>query len=172
MELPAAGSCWAEVPLNCAFHYKTWEYRKDVNQISGEDAAWIDEVAFAPGVDTDGDGAGDLWEFEYLGTMTNQANRVDSDQDGISDAGEFKCHTDPTNRFSFLSLARMQPLGEPGTVSFFWTGFPGVQYQIERATNLHDAIPFVPISIVPGDVGDCSFTDHVEGPAFYRLKVE
>lgn len=75
------------VPIPDGIHTLRWTYSKNAAVAAGSDAAWLDQVVFAPGpLDSDGDGLTDT-EETVLGTNPNS---VDSDGDGLVDgAGGF-----------------------------------------------------------------------------------
>lgn len=58
-----------------------------------------------PGVDTDGDGLPDAWEYIYFGSLAADPN-VDSDGDGETNISEYKSHTIPTDPISVFYSAR------------------------------------------------------------------
>jgi hypothetical protein len=60
-------------------------------------------------------------------------------------------------------------------VTVIWQTVAGVQYFLERSTNLRASAPFTPLATgIPGQTGMTSYTDTnapVASPLFYRVGV-
>jgi hypothetical protein len=84
---------------------------------------------------------------------------------------KWRCQTDPTNVFCVLCLLSAVPTGTNITVT--WRSVAGVNYFLERSTNL--ASPFTPLATsIPGQPGTTSLTDTNAAslaPLFYRVGV-
>ena len=81
--------------------------------------------------------------------------------------------TDPTNALSALRLLSASPTGTNVTVS--WQSVEGVNYFLERSTNLSATPHFTPLGTgISGQPGTTSYTDTNAATAprlFYRVGV-
>jgi hypothetical protein len=80
--------------------------------------------------------------------------------------------TDPTNALSVLHLLSVAPAGSNVTV--VWQGVAGVNYFLERSTNLSSPIFESLATSLPGQAGITTFThtNSAGAPAnFYRVGV-
>ena len=66
-----------------------------INLGDGSFAVQTDTIA--PGIDTDGDGMADAFEYQYFGSLAMNGT-ADSDGDGMSDLQEYLEGTNPTAR--------------------------------------------------------------------------
>lgn len=55
----------------------------------------VKTVSVAMGVDTDGDGIADAFEYQYAGNLTGMNGTTDTDHDGIADIDEYREGTNP-----------------------------------------------------------------------------
>lgn len=86
-------------------HTARWTYAKDdLCCIDGLDAAWLDQVSWAPAVaDSDGDGLPDDWEAQHgLNPAVSNGPAANADADWMTDLEEYWADTDPTNTTSFF----------------------------------------------------------------------
>jgi len=60
-------------------------------------------VAVMPHPNSDGDQLPDVWEFQYIGNLS-QSHTNDPDKDGLTNIDEYICGTHPTNGNSYLRL--------------------------------------------------------------------
>jgi hypothetical protein len=101
------------------------------------------------------------------------ADAMDPDADGRNTWQEWRCLTDPTNALSALRLLSASPAGTNVTVT--WQSVAGVNYFVERSTNLSATPPFTPLaSGIPGQSSTTSYTDTNSvglAPLFYRVGV-
>lgn len=97
----------------------------------------------APLADDDEDGLPDTWETLH---GLNPADPTDAfsdvDGDGQTALAEFHSRTDPADPQSALRLeVRLSPpavlRGYPRVASFLWSYIPGVTYEVETSTDLH-----------------------------------
>jgi hypothetical protein len=148
--------------------------------------------AYAPGpTDLDGlrrivSGTVDIgaYEFQGLGSVISyawlqryglptdgSADATDPDGDGLNNWQEWRCGTCPTNAFSVLRLLSGSSDGTNVTVS--WQSVAGVNYFLERSTDLSATPPFSLLATsLPGEPGTTSFTDTNTAGAslfFYRV---
>jgi hypothetical protein len=113
------------------------------------------------------------WLHQYGLPTDGSADFADPDHDGLNNWQEWRCGTDPT---SALSVLRLLPPVRTGTdVTLTWQSVAGVNYFLQRSTNLAASPVFVPLATnVFGQAGTTSFTDTntaATGPFFYRVGV-
>jgi len=93
--------------------------------------------------------------------------------DGHNTWQEWRCLTDPTNALSALRVLSATPAGTNVTVN--WQSASGVNYFLERSTNLSVSLPFTPLATdIPGETGTTTYTDTnaaALAPLFYRVGV-
>jgi hypothetical protein len=122
-----------------------------------------------------GAGLGGLqgWLWGYGLRVDGTADSVDSDGDGLSNLAEWRCGTVPTNAGSVLKL--LAPQTEGKNVLVQWLSVSGINYFLERSTNLSGAPAFRPLATKYGGAGMTGFTDTnapMGGQIFYRIGVE
>ena len=78
------------------------------------------------------------WLQQYGLPTDGSADYADPDGDGLNNWQEWRCGTDPTNALSALRLLSAPPTGTNVTVS--WQSVAGVNYFLERSTNLALAV--------------------------------
>ena len=88
---------------------------------------------------------------------------------------EWICGTCPTNAQSALRLLSVAVSRTNTNVTVTWQSVVGVNYFLERSTNLWASPPFTLLAPnLPGQPGTTSFTDTSAfgtGPFFYRVGV-
>jgi PKD repeat protein len=113
------------------------------------------------------------WLQHYGLPTDGSADATDLDADGHTTWQEWRCLTDPTNALSVLRLLSASPGGTNVTVS--WQSVAGVNYFLERSTDLAASPPFTTLATgIPGQPGTTTFTDTSGaglGPFFYRVGV-
>ena len=122
-------------------------------------------------------GSGSLISYAWLQQfglpLDGSADYWDSDNDGMNNRQEWRCQTDPTNALSVLRLLSASPAGTNVTVT--WESVAGVNYFLERSTNLASPRVFTPLATgIPGQAGTTSYTDTNAArlaPLFYRVGV-
>jgi len=101
------------------------------------------------------------------------ADTTDPDDDRLNNWQEWRCGTDPTNALSVLRLLTALPVANDVNVS--WQSVAGVNYFLERSTNLAASPPFLPLAAyLPGQAGTTTFVDTnaaATAPRFYRVTV-
>jgi hypothetical protein len=112
--------------------------------------------------------------LQHFGLPTDgSADTTDPDADGLNTWQEWRCLTDPTNALSALRLLTSESDGTNVTVS--WQSVAGVNYFLERSTNLWASPPFTPLATgIPGQPGTTTYTDTNAAPLaplFYRVGV-
>ena len=125
---------------------------------------------FQPGVG----GAFIGWLQQYGLPTDGSADATDPDGDGHNNWQEWRCRTDPASALSVLRLLSASPAGTNVIVS--WQSVAGVNYFLERSTNLSATPPFTPLAVgISGQPGTTSYTDTNAALAprfFYRVGVQ
>ena len=113
------------------------------------------------------------WLQQYGLPTDGSADSADLDADGHNNWQEWRCLTNPTNALSVLRLLFASPTGHDVTLS--WQSVAGVNYFLERSTNLSAAAPFMPLGTgIPGQTDATRFTDTNAATfdlMFYRVGV-
>jgi hypothetical protein len=113
------------------------------------------------------------WLQRYGLSTDGLADFADPDGDGMNNWQEWVCGTDPANALSALRL--LTPVAAGTNVTVTWQSVYGINYFLERSTNLSASPAFVQLAAnIPGQSGTTSFTDTNAlgaGPSFYRVGV-
>ena len=112
------------------------------------------------------------WLQQYGLPTDGSADYADSDHDGLNNWQEWVCGTNPTNALSALRLVSALPTGTTTTVT--WQSVVGVDYFLQRGTNLASSFTLLATNIV-GQAGATSYADTNAagaGPFFYRVGVK
>ena len=103
----------------------------------------------------------------------SSADYLDPDADDHTTWQEWRCQTDPTDPVSALRLLSASRAGTNVTVA--WQSVAGVNYFLERSTNLSASPPFTLLApSLPGQPGTTTYTDPNAAslaPLFYRVGV-
>ncbi|HRY50570.1 MAG TPA: right-handed parallel beta-helix repeat-containing protein [Candidatus Paceibacterota bacterium] len=114
------------------------------------------------------------WLQQYGLPTDGSVDATDADADGLNTWQEWRCQTDPTTALSVLRL--LSPMFDGTNVTVIWESVSGVNYSLERGTNLAPPSLFTPlVTNLRGQPGTTSFTDtNAAGvaPLFYRLGVQ
>jgi hypothetical protein len=114
-----------------------------------------------------------VWLQQYGLPTDGSADFTDPDGDGLNNWQEWRCGTDPTNALSALRL--LAPLTTGTNVALTWQSALGVNYFLERSTNLTTSPAFAPVAAnIPGQPGTTTYIDATAmgtGPWFYRVGV-
>ena len=127
----------------------------------------IGAYEFQPGVS----GAFIVWLQRYDLPTDGSADFADADADGMNNWQEWVCGTSPIDPLSVLRMLSAAPAGTNVTVS--WQSVFGVNYFLERSTNLASLFTFAATNI-PGLAGTITYTDTNAAGAglfFYRVGV-
>jgi prepilin-type N-terminal cleavage/methylation domain-containing protein len=122
-------------------------------------------------------GPGSAISYDWLqqfGLPTDgSADLADPDADGHATWQEWRCQTCPTNALSALRLVSASWDGT--NVKVTWQSVPGVNYSLERSTNLSALSWFTTVATnLVGQPGTTSFADTNaagQAPLFYRVGV-
>jgi PKD repeat protein len=113
------------------------------------------------------------WLQQHGLPTDGSADFADPDADGMKNWQEWRCGTDPTNALSVLRL--LAPSSGGTSVTVTWQSVAGVNYFLERSTNLTATSTFTPLATgIPGQQGTTTYTDtNAVGPGsfFYRVGV-
>jgi hypothetical protein len=113
------------------------------------------------------------WLQQYNLPTDGSDDFTDSDGDGLNNWQEWRCGTDPTNALSALRLLTL--MAADTKVAVTWQSVAGLNYSLERSTNLTTSPTSRPLAInIPGRVGLTTFIDTNAigaGPFFYRVGV-
>jgi hypothetical protein len=113
------------------------------------------------------------WLQKYGLPTDGSADFIDPDHDGMNNWQEWICGTDPTNALSVLRLLR--PVRTSANATVTWQSVAGVNYFLERSTNLSVPPGFTSLATnIAGQLGTTTFTDTNAmgaGPFFYRIGV-
>jgi hypothetical protein len=113
------------------------------------------------------------WLQQYGLPTDGSADFTDPDGDGMNNWQEWRCGTDPTNALSVLRL--LAPVKAGTNVMVTWQSVFGVNYFLERSTNLSSAFTPLGVNIAgQGATSTTTFTDTNaigSGPFFYRVGV-
>jgi hypothetical protein len=98
---------------------------------------------------------------------------TDPDGDGLNNWQEWRCGTDPTNALSALQL--LAPVSAGTNVTITWQSVAGVNYFLERSTNLMASPAFKALATnilgQPGTTTYAGTNATGAGPSFYRVGV-
>ncbi len=112
--------------------------------------------------------------LQFYGLATNgSADYTDADGDGLNNWQEWRCQTDPLNAQSALRLLSALPNGN--RVAVTWQSVAGVNYSIERSTNMTVTTGFIRIATNIAGRGSTTVyadTNTCESPAFYRVLLD
>ena len=112
------------------------------------------------------------WAQQYGLPTDGSVDLADPDGDHMKNWQEWRCLTNPTNVSSVLRLVSALPAGTNVTIT--WQSVTGINYFLERSTNL--AAPFFgPLATnLLGQTGTTTYTDTNATVApyhFYRVGV-
>ena len=114
------------------------------------------------------------WLQQYGLPTDGSADVTDADGDGLNNWQEWRAGTNPTNALSVLRL--LSPASGASGVIVSWQSVGGLNYFLERGTDLGAQPPFLPLATnIVGQPGTTTFTDTNAvgaGPFFYRVGVQ
>lgn len=114
------------------------------------------------------------WLQQYSLPTDGSVDYTDTDGDGLNNWQEWHAGTSPIDALSVLRL--LSPASDVPGVVVSWQSVGGVNYFLERGTNLAVQPPFLPLSTnIAGQPGTTTFTDTNAigpGPFFYRVGVQ
>ncbi len=113
------------------------------------------------------------WLQQYGLPTDGSTDVADPDGDGLNNWQEWRCGTDPTNALSALRL--LAPVSGGTNVAVTWQSVAGVNYFLERTTNLAAPPAFTPLATtIAGQPSTTTYMDTNaigSGPWFYRVGV-
>jgi hypothetical protein len=113
------------------------------------------------------------WLQHYRLPIDGSADYADPDGDGMNNWQEWRCGTDPTDAESALRLLSALPAGT--NVAVTWQSVAGLNYLLERCTNLGVELAFTTVATnIAGLTNTTTFIDTnvvVGLPAFYRVGI-
>ena len=105
-----------------------------INLNDAQGKVQTDHVAM--GVDTDGDGIADAFEYQFFGGLTTANAMTDSDGDGISDQVEYLDGTSPIVSTDSLRITAFSTNAAGTTSPMSWTSTTARLYVIETKPDL------------------------------------
>jgi hypothetical protein len=113
------------------------------------------------------------WLQQYGLPTNGSADYTDADGDGMNNWQEWRCQPTPTNSLSVLKI--VPPTPSDNGFAITWQSVAGVNYFLQRATNLATPAQFIPLATgIPGQAGTTTYTDTPAigaGQFFYRVGV-
>jgi len=113
------------------------------------------------------------WLQQYGLPIDADTDASDPDGDGPNNWQEWRCATDPTNALSALRL--LPPVTTSANVTVSWQSVAGVNYFLERSTNLSPPSAFILLATnISGQSVTTTYADTSAlgtGPFFYRVGV-
>ena len=101
------------------------------------------------GVDGDGDGIADAYEFQFFGDLTTTDGSSDTDGDGISDRDEYLDGTSPVLSTDSLRITAFATNSAGTSSPVTWTSTTARLYMIETNPDLFSAWVPDPVFGVP-----------------------
>jgi hypothetical protein len=126
----------------------------------------------APGVDSDGDGITDAFEYKWFGDLTTADATSDSDGDGASDKDEYLADTDPTDPSDYLWITSItRGVYGPTYVTLLWTSRPTRCYAVQERRLLDPAAPpWADYFVLPFPGANNIGFDQLDPIHFYRVR--
>ncbi|PWU15132.1 MAG: hypothetical protein C5B50_15905 [Verrucomicrobia bacterium] len=109
------------------------------------------------------------WLQKFGLPADGSADFADPDHDGLNNWQEWRCGTDPTNALSVLRL--LTPVRTNGTVQLTWQSAPGVNYFLQRSTNLQSFAVIATNIVSQGSNTIYMDSGATNRSAFYRVGV-
>lgn len=98
--------------------------------------AWVQADAIMPGVDSDGDGIADAWEYAHFGNLTTANATSNADGDPATDLQEYLAGTIPTDSGDYLAITAYTTAPTGATNALTWTSTLSRFYRVQECVNL------------------------------------
>jgi hypothetical protein len=119
-------------------------YGANIGWISLSNAlAFVQTDSITPGVDSDGDGIADGYEYQWAGDLATMNATTDQDGDGVSDREEFLADTNPSDAGDFLRITGIGASALGAGRDLTWTSQPTRQYRIQLRDDLNAGAPWL-----------------------------
>ena len=109
----------------------------NLDDMLGPGAHYVQTDQIAMGIDTDGDGIADAFEYQFFGNLTSANGTSDADNDGISDKDEYLDGTSPvisTDRLHITAFGKN--INNSTQYDVTWTSTTARLYVIETKPDL------------------------------------
>jgi len=100
-------------------------------------SAHVRSDTIANGVDTDGDGIADAWEYKHSNTLDAFTANSDTDGDGVSDKDEYLADSDALDAGDYLRITRYVTTPGGTLSSVIWKSAATRCYFIEKKMDLN-----------------------------------
>lgn len=95
----------------------------------------VRSAATAQGIDSDGDGLADWYEYNHSGSATAMLPHADADGDGLDNLDEARAGTSPTDSSSLFSIAQTE--ADDTEMTLYWHSELGQSYRIIQTAELN-----------------------------------
>ena len=134
--------------------------------------AFVQTDTIAPGIDSDGDGIADAYEYTWFRNLTTANATSDTDGDGVSDKDEYLADTNPRDPGDYLRITSItRGVFGPTYVTLQWTSKPTRCYAVqERGLLGTGAPPWADYYVFPFLGANNIGFDELAPIHFYRIR--